>query len=1331
MALRSGVGITQDLDEEKNKKKTIERTVRGSKIKTTEADEKEVGGLTSAAAGVGSGIVKTVEGVVSLGAELMDLGLTENAADEVESFFDTINIFEDTANARASGKITQALIQIGVPAAAGSKLAIKLADKALKAKKAGKYANIKSKNAQKGIKKAKELNKLTGKKRFGALVLGGAAGETLVGDTEEIGSFGDVFEAGPTQLDREVREDSSEDAVRKLMNRTKFASESVFVTPFVYGIGIGAKTLAKKGKELAYSNSKIARGLDKFGAIFRARTSKPEQVFLSKMTENARKMADTNFSMEQVARIDKITNKYFPATKKFLDKTGEPGRKKFLENLDKTLFKGDLNKEGLDKTLQSTLLKQMKDANVPVPDQSIIFKGLKDTRNKFKELLEITAGGPGAKVDLPAGVGVDLRALMGDRIKNYIGNTYEMFQNKEVGLFNRFKPAAKDKEAVADMFMRYAAKNKNPINDFEADQMVDELIASARNMDPKKDTLPTFAYQNLTKSADDAYNIKTFAQTLTKETADGDKSLKVIGKGSKNFRKLFGEVEDVRHSIYEGVNRLSVVARKNQLFDEVLDTDEAMKAATKADTPPGQRGFFHSTPLEARRAFGDIPGDEIVKIDPYVKEYFKDGVLVNRLQGMYTTRAIAEGFSNVSKLQEFMRGETGGALGKTFSWAWRNLLLTPKAGAQYAKTILSIPTHIRNFLSSGAFALGNGTLFENPQLMKEAMQRAGATIQVGIRNPLSMERYRRYLELGVTNTNTRLGDLRNLMKDVRFGDGNIATDSILRPMLNSLGALGKGVKKGAKTMQDLYVAEDDFWKIFNFEVEYGRLFKLNKDKLLKMSNEQMEEMAAKIVRNTVPNYAYVGEFVRAARMSPFGNFMSWPSEVFRTGAGIVRQALDEIADPVTKKINPITSKNPMKAIGMKRLTGMTLATLALPYGAIKGSQAIFGVSNEEADAANDFVAPWAKDSQKIYMRDPETNELYYTDYSKNNVYDTLTRPFQTILRNVQEGIEDEEILLKGFAEGVAQAAGQVAEPFVSESMFTEAFMDIYSRNGMTNEGVELYSEQTPEAEKYQRIFKHLTKTLMPTVKPFQRLGKALTDTPSSTGEFFEVGPEMAGIMGWKPVKVEPEKALGFYIYDFQRGISKARKEFTGGPEGLLKGGPKTPQSVIERYFVANQAMFEVQKEMLRHFQNAQKIGLSRRQITKALEKRGIPESTIDNLFKGDFKFFYPSEAIQERFKDISRKTGTPNPFLQSKGIINGMRNSFKGLSLYRDFPLTLEDFMPPSGTYDKESKAPPLGNTPMPVQTATNTQQKDPQTNLTRNEEALLSPTEKVIASRT
>ena len=166
------------------------------------------------------------------------------------------------------------------------------------------------------------------------------------------------------------------------------------------------------------------------------------------------------------------------------------------------------------------------------------------------------------------------------------------------------------------------------------------------------------------------------------------------------------------------------------------------------------------------------------------------------------------------------------------------------------------------------------------------------------------------------------------------------------------------------------------------------------------------------------------EFVRAARVSPFGNFMSWPSEVFRTGYGIFEQVIKDLRDPITKSINPITSKNPMKSLGFKRLLGMTAAMGIIPYGLTKGSQAIFGVSNEEADAANDFVAPWAKDSQKIYFRDPETKELYYMDWSKNNVYDTLTRPFQTVLRNIQEGIEDEEVLLKGFIEGIASAAGR-------------------------------------------------------------------------------------------------------------------------------------------------------------------------------------------------------------------------------------------------------------------------------------------------------------------
>ena len=55
----------------------------------------------------------------------------------------------------------------------------------------------------------------------------------------------------------------------------------------------------------------------------------------------------------------------------------------------------------------------------------------------------------------------------------------------------------------------------------------------------------------------------------------------------------------------------------------------------------------------------------------------------------------------------------------------------------------------------------------------------------------------------------------------------------------------------------------------------------------------------------------------------------------------------------------------------------------------------------------------------------------------------------------------------------------------------------------------------------------------------------------------------------------------------------------------------------------------------------------------------------------------------------------------------------------------------PKSLLQSKVQTPPLPNTSMPKKMASNTQQKNPITNLTRNQEALLSPSEKIIASRT
>ena len=81
-----------------------------------------------------------------------------------------------------------------------------------------------------------------------------------------------------------------------------------------------------------------------------------------------------------------------------------------------------------------------------------------------------------------------------------------------------------------------------------------------------------------------------------------------------------------------------------------------------------------------------------------------------------------------------------------------------------------------------------------------------------------------------------------------------------------------------------------------------------------------------------------------------------------------------------------------------------------------------------------------------------------------------------------------------------------------------------------------------------------------------------------------------------------------------------------------------------------------------------------------------------------------------------------------------MRDAFERQSLYEDLNFSLEDFMPGAQPVQQNNNLIDLSaapKNPMPAQTVTNMAQKNPITNLTRTEEALLSPTEKVIAGRT
>ncbi len=127
-------------------------------------------------------------------------------------------------------------------------------------------------------------------------------------------------------------------------------------------------------------------------------------------------------------------------------------------------------------------------------------------------------------------------------------------------------------------------------------------------------------------------------------------------------------------------------------------------------------------------------------------------------------------------------------------------------------------------MSAGAVASANGVLFEgflDPKLLGQSFRKGWNISGVGnikatrFDDPGFEKAYRELLELGIVNSQTQIGDLKNLLRDVNFGDKLTDLDSMLSPMMSRL-------KKIPEYLQGKYVAEDDFWKILKWNLERNR-----------------------------------------------------------------------------------------------------------------------------------------------------------------------------------------------------------------------------------------------------------------------------------------------------------------------------------------------------------------------------------------------------------------------------------------------------------------------------------------------------------------------------
>ena len=1355
----------------------------------TEQDDEPNWALSMAAA-VPSGIIKIGEGVATLGAALLDLGVDEDRVEAVEQYFDDINPFDELAESTGIGKITELIVNIGVPGGLAFKAASGLGKATVAAQKAGTY-----------------LSKAEKARRFGQGALGAGLAEGIaVGNVEDAGSFGD-FLGGPTEINRD-----DDSAANEILNRLKFGVEGM---AFTGAFGAAGK-LVSKMREVRGSNKAkrgLDKGIDKLDSYFRANGLLTPEGFDIKMKKIGRESADTNLGERAMVEIDKVADKIVKSYRKVAtEKVTGKTRNDILEEMNAVLMSGsgkggglkpifgavdefsidkttgrpgttkefktgkkiyDVQLGPMNQTKKEALRKLLKTKyKADDKDIQIMFEQFDKVRGKWSELFTIM-GNRLTPVALK-----DFERMIPKYMNDVLDRGYEYVKantGQPIQLAKNIRPT---KELIKNAIKEFKdiAKSKNlNLSDELAEDLVNDVWKGAYL--PKGFTLgkTTAPGQVRFEKGVPSFMKDSLAETLTDKKLLDPKYNRLYktniselsGASRDAINRLLGKSTNPMATIVEGTNNLSSQVRSGQFFDDLIlknnelkkNYDQWLAAGGRASgrTEPPIPFLYNDTADAIKYAggtaddFAEITskqGDAAREIDRWVdpaatlKNIDEDSVIIknakgeveqilNPLQGKYALSDYANSFQGTR--------ESGRSIPQQI---YNSLILYPKGLSQMSKTILAPFTHARNFISATAFASANGILpFGNTKDVKAAWNALQAR---GFGTRVDNEFYQELLELGVVNSNVQLKQVADLLEDVDFGStlNKLNSDWGLNRFLKGL----KKIKRGA---EDYYTAEDDFWKIFTYLGEKSRLGKAYDKAGLKLGQEfvdmngikqvyndqYLKREAANLVKNNVPNYAFVSDFIKGLRKLPVGNFVAFPAEIIRTSSNIVETALKEIN--YSTVINGKTV-NPLRGRGIQRLSGMALTTAALPLGTVAAAQAIYNVADEEIDAMRRYVADWSKNSVLVPFKD-EDGKLSYIDFSHLNAYDTVTRPIQTVLNAVNSGRADEDGLVDDFVLGMFESTKEIASPFISESIWTAGLTDIFVREGLTRDGRRLWNPRDSIGDKMSKSISHLIDTQMPlNWKQMQRLGLAIKPVDSEgrfdeRGNQYELGNELAGIAGLRRVEVNPEKSFNYKITDYKKGIRDSRSLFTSA---VLKGGPTTAEEIVDAYINANRSLYEVNRDLYQDIEAAKILGMSDGALYDNMENRG-ERRAYNSLVDGEFRPLRISKDVEGIFETKASELGVANPFFEASMIIDRIQNVLENVSLvgdlFPDIPNPLRTSAIPN-VVERANQI--IGNNPTNVALAAapttgfigqGNVNIDPVTKLTVAEEIYLDPTEKVV----
>ena len=1154
---------------------------RSTAPKGTYQNPKYEGFLTEMGEGVASGVIGMFQGVGEFVGILSDLsGATKTLARDVEEGGIALRNKLGIDPAGMTGKITEGLVQFGVPGLGAAGLVAK-----------GTLGI--TKNFRRAAKLAQKGGNISRARKTGIAIqqIGAAGLADAIVSTDNTETVSDFFEQGPFQTDKRLGLQGREDSYRRLMNKVHMGAEGAIATAVIpsaiKGFLKGTTALASANIPVGKGGTSVAeivsylprKGIDAAGerlggSIERFKLGES----VSTLDAAVGKVAST---LTYKGLLDPVTAKMRSTIAPAIEGDVKIAERK-LRNIDDAISQ-ELKREdirGLSGNQKVRLMNSFMDVLEGTkfsefnssPDNPLsfaLFKKFEEAKNvidNLSKLMEKT-GAFKALPEVAAKEGIMDQATFSQAIKDqissggYLQRKYQIFSNKNY----KVTPAAK--QAIRDQITgRFGQDGGSTVNIEHMQKILnskpglsDQIRLSADDVQSFKD-----GNYNITQRQADIYIDQVFK--LAKDRAGFDKSPSstryiidrlnpsLINKtkvDDKIIQQIYGQIKDPREAYISTVAELSgflstdayyttfknmadksilETAEKNVLIRQTNDeirarNNQARQQGVSEERLEKEQDFVNDAFIDTNKFLENYAARRNLNIDELtdaqrfdafeaMKRRTKDLHILGRTEGNNLNERNIMGTSPYGAMFGYAVPK---ALYKSLSTqvqsensateiirAMYAPFLKMKGMSQYAKTILSPYTQVRNVTSAAMFALAQGNIgkganvFESVDMvLRDIIDKGRSVKTLGFDFKQDEEALNFLAKLQKQGVVGSSANLREILDNIQKGLGyrKTATDIERAADIPEQGA--KYIKKSkdipyiGKFLQfseDLYRGGDDIWKIYNYTFEKNKIRQAQR----KIINSEVQKRINSFGRENFANLDIKrqGILINTARAdankrliasmggkidgldtnTKIANYMDEMVESTATDnvrnlvpnydltpeaiKGLRKLPLGNFisfpAEIMRTGFNTInvalkemgSNEAAIREIGVRRMMGAMTAFGTVGTQLQNFGQYMTGTNEEEIKAAQRLSAPYQRNSQFIPVGRDKKGNLEFIDFSHTNPYDLLLRPIRAAITGIDTSGKLKEGVVDTVTRSMWESMTEFFNPFLDESMIFSAIADV-------------------------------------------------------------------------------------------------------------------------------------------------------------------------------------------------------------------------------------------------------------------------------------------------